>query len=67
MVATSKEGSGSLAWMICAEEPMASPKQMAVTSKRRVQFSFEGMPKLRCSELAGSIREMGNNGGPTRT
>jgi hypothetical protein len=46
MVATSKEGSGSLAWMICAEEAMARPKHVAATSKRRVQFCFEAMPQV---------------------
>ena len=34
MVATSKEGSGPLAWMICAEEAMARPKDVATASKR---------------------------------
>ena len=45
MVATSKEGSGSFAWMICAEQAAAKPKHVAATSLRHAQLSFAGMPQ----------------------
>jgi len=43
MVATSKDGSGSLAWMICAAEETAIPAHVVTASKRRAQFAFEDM------------------------